>query len=564
MLIKHFRAIAVLVVVGAAAVLAGDSARGFSTFSADPDDLGGFADLVTNPNDYWSWDNTGPGEVSLTYKFDSSFTADPLIRQQVRLAFNQWDFASWFPDPPSSPYSYNRNSGWQPFGDIRSIAVHEIGHVLGLHHPNQADAVGRNYGLTGDGAATPQADQGTEVLRSSIAPGEYNHILTRDELTGYEYVCGSRDFDFTEISLGTPDILVKAGPAGGSTTWAQGGPSGVYRSLSDPFQGIESTSGEVTFNTGSSQPMGLKTLGVNWDYQNTSGQPTAAFEVRTRGTNNTTPIFHYDGSPAQRFSTYFAVPKGANFKDDVVHKWTNPSVGGSPGPFPASAVVHVGLEQDVWDWTPVSAQVISPSNVRTNAPVLGFHEWSQTVTGVGAPSTSGSSSQQEGITTFPQLKVVHQGLLIANSQTTPAELVGFGVALVDDMDLQLSDLNRTMLNRLIKQQRFELLNVPRMTLDEGQELILVLSQEPPDPDLGAIHLNRPDLLGHELFVFGEARTDEAIVRTFGLLGRGPITGVLVPEPGVWVMLVAGGLFAVVVYRRRRRSCVCPGASTPTD
>jgi hypothetical protein len=71
---------------------------------------------------------------------------------------------------------------------------------------------------------------------------------------------------------------------------------------------------------------------------------------------------HCDGySPASSnnvFNSFTTTSVSANAKDDLLHIWGDPHVNGVPGPFPASDVIHVGLKQDVWDWSVVSAQVV--------------------------------------------------------------------------------------------------------------------------------------------------------------------------------------------------------------
>lgn len=544
---KQFKLAGILLCVGLASFFQASAAWGFSTFTSDntlPGDSSGFSDLIANPSDYWSWDDTSSGVIALTYKFDSSFTTDNRIRNQVRLAFNQWDTASSMAD--GTTYSYQRANGVQDFGDLRSIAVHEIGHVLGYHHPDLATGFGRNY--VPDSPLVAQADQNNEVMRSWIPRGSYNQILSHDELDGFDYVYGTRNFNFTETT-GSADILVKASSLSSGNIWAQAGPSGFYRNGGDHHQGVRSTSGEVTFNSTSTYGMGYRTLGVNWDFQNTGGD-TRAFELVTRGTINTVPIFHYDGSAGQKFDTLTTVSTGDdNNKDNLKHTWSNPRVGGVPDDFPAGNVVHVGLELDVWDWSVVSAEVVHPVGPNSPAPILGMHDWNQAVTGVAL--SAGEGSGESGIHMGPPLRIVAEGMRLVNSETVATEIVSMGLAMVDKMGLQLQDLNRDQLERLIVAQRVEWLDdgIAGRTLDNSEELFLIFDGQP--TGIGDPIFLDPKWAGHELFVFVETKAGEVTVGNYALLGTPAIVGV--PEPGTVAMLVGAGLMGLLALRRRRRS-----------
>ena len=485
-----------------------NAAHGISAFTGNTTvNPSGFSNLIANPDDYFSWDLT-----NITYSFDSSFTSNNQIRDQIRLAFNQWDTANGTAD--GSTYSYFRDVSSQPFGDIRSIAVHEIGHVMGLHHPNQADGFNRNYGLTGGGGLVVQADQNNEVMRSFINPGDYNHALSHDELDGFDYFYG-HDLNFTEVASGG-NIVIQSASLGSSSTWAEGGPSGFYRT-GNHLEGVRSTGGTVTFNTTSSTALGFKTLGINWDFQNVSGSPTSSFEIITRGTNNPTPISRYDGFPANRFNSYSSSAVSANAKDDLKHVWSNPT----GGPFPG--IVHVGLEQDVWDWTVVSAQVVNPDNTKTNAPLLSFHDWNQTVTGVAATTTA-AVSDTHGIT-FEDPIILGRGIRLVNSLNTPSEIVELAFANVEGMNLKLDELNQETMQQLAREQRLEFIPLDQLTMDDGEQLLLLMDGKSADFPGRVISLDRPDLLETELFVFAKSQIGEAIVGNYALLGRDPILGV---------------------------------------
>jgi hypothetical protein len=67
--------------------------------------------------------------------------------------------------------------------------LHEIGHTLGLDHPDLADNLGRNYDIFGVSIGAT----GTEVMNSTIAPGEISRLLTSDELDGIDFLYPSSE-----------------------------------------------------------------------------------------------------------------------------------------------------------------------------------------------------------------------------------------------------------------------------------------------------------------------------------------------------------------------------------
>ena len=145
----------------------------------------------------------------------------------------------------------------------------------------------------------------------------------------------------------------------------------------------------------------------------------------------------------------------------------------------------------------------------------------------------------------PPVRIVAQGIRLFNNTAIPAELVKIGLAKVDDFGLGLGDLNRATHDDLIQNSDFEWLDIASMTLDNGQGLTLVFDGDFDGdvPEGNPIFLNRPDLVGRELFVYAET-TDPvggAIVGNYALLGTDPVTGVLVPEPTTLALLLFSGL-----------------------
>jgi hypothetical protein len=490
--------------------------------------------------------------------FDANFTSSERIRDEVRLGIQQWDDARF--TPYGGTYSYLRWTGMldQGFYDIRDITVHELGHNLGFAHPFQAAPLGLNYDLIPPATLVPVPDRGDECMSYGQAlgpfgagPGSYNQILSHDELNGMRYAYPSRDLKFVEITSGTPEILLRTErPTDFNIPGliAMGPPTSVPRVPGDPTQGSRIVSAEIIYYTTAPSPLGFRTLGQNWDVRNTSGKATRGIEIQTRGTNNPEPVDHFNGEPAGfRFAKYDVSWTGdADHKDDLLHTWSDPRFWTAPVDIPAGTLHHIGIEQDVWDWTVVSASAVNADFTKTYVPLVSFSQWNEMVTGVNV-----TTSSRTIIRPGPPPEIAAEGIRVTNTEDAPCVLVEFGVAVVDGRGLRLADLNRDMLGQLVDEGIFETFDIVPRRLDYGEQLFLVLDGTPTGV-ANTIFLDRPDLLNHELFIYAETRTLDAMVGSYALLGTPPITIALVPEPCTLALAAVGMLFLLGYARRRSR------------
>jgi hypothetical protein len=126
-----------------------------------------------------------------------------------------------------------------------------------------------------------------------------------------------------------------------------------------------------------------------------------------------------------------------------------------------------------------------------------------------------------------------------------------GMAIVDELGLKLEDLNRQMLNRLVKEQQFDFIDVPDVTLDNGQRMTLILAGDPVKPENPVFIPNGDKWADHELFLYIETTgpNGDMMIGNYSLLGTAPVVGVLVPEPRTAFLLLLG---ATVLLGRMRR------------
>ena len=489
------------------------------------------SDIVTNPSDHcwWGTPPNPPGPIVVRYRFTADFDAafpntaahpdlNARIKAQVARAFDTWERANVTPRLGAANYM---RTGADTFGDIRSIALHEIGHVLGFHHPDFGDNNNRNFCPGGGGFVSCPA-AGGEVMGAFINPGNINHILSFDELDGFNFMYAGQTFDFQQVgTTDTAEIDIDTRVAGAGN-WALATLCGNQRVPMSPLQGRQTVSGRVQFNTASGDPVGFRTLGINWDYQCNSIE-TTEFRIRTRGTDNRDLFARYDGPAAGHPYTFqnYANNTVGNFKDDILHTWSNPNT-----PIPVSALIHVGIELDVWDWTVVSAIALDAVGTPCTASLVSSHSWNN-LFNEGASLMAGGAEGE--LNKGPQQQITARGIMLRTSDAPINKLHRLAFADVTGLRLKLADLNRPTLDKLIRAKRAEFIeqfqpqeirgngeflvvfegnqeDVPRKLLESGQYLILP----------------RPQYLEREIMVFVESSSDDSVTGTFALIGAPPI------------------------------------------
>jgi hypothetical protein len=178
--------------------------------------------------DYWSWATPGAAQVTITYSFDQNFEtlfggqgSKTLANaeNQVYVALNTWQqlftylsdnaVESQTEGEPSAlpqiygPFeSYSRanplptamtaqppfsmfNQTISPFVDLRSAALHEIGHILGFAHCDDAAAVSRNFALFNPSPSSGQKLRGTGGMLGSYS-GSMDELYNNYFLNGLQ------------------------------------------------------------------------------------------------------------------------------------------------------------------------------------------------------------------------------------------------------------------------------------------------------------------------------------------------------------------------------------------
>ena len=557
---RQRRTLTVLFAFALLACAAAPSAQAVTFFRAGdsvvPDDW--YADVVAEPNSVIWWN-----QDEITFKIDDTFRTfwpEPVHQAAIRNVFNQWGGAATRDyGTVNSYYKEVAPDVW----DITTLALHELGHGVGLGHPFGqigpdnfgGEYFDRNYhfdgwdaGIPYDGTQTwvPGANTELEVMgygRGDMAgPEALNRILSWDELNGARYLYGgfspsNPGLNFREVAADQPaNVTVRAE----DLSWlnpnllAYMPHSEVPNVPGDPTAGAEIDSAEMVFNSAIAAQVG-----------HVSGFSASQWLLRLPSIPDLYPYgirieVEPSGAAIQRQTS--ETMGGHHLKefwaDDGagVYTWVHPS-----NNHPLVGPTILGMNFDA----PVTFVAAYTTDEEGEILELLPESRTEPFQHTGLPGDA-LVPQRSPVGIYGVMPIIlEEGIVLKGSEAAPSLLTGVRLADVSALNLQLEDFNDDLLDLLgdnldplcVSCLGDVILGGP------GPEHVLLFSDGTNAPEMlddpsYAFHiLDRPNLLNYdELLVVLDSEMemlDGSILehRSYSLLGR-TVTGIeLVLLPG---------------------------------
>jgi len=387
-------------------------ASGFALMDNGGD--GNLADLVARPSQFMRVD-----KQNVTWKMDDTFLAgwpDDYARYLARETMNDLEKEAFSILQGSPWHSYRRSNGGSLVTDLRTVLLHEIGHTIGLQHPDAAAYNSSNVNPLGIYDLNWSFDpifgvlpfrtqtSGNELMNEGhsdtpgvkgpkgIAPGEYNRVLGWDESLALIYAYSPSFPNLIEVGANSNAVItLRAYSNPGNGNLGQAGPDTIERiNPDDVSEGWDILATSLVLNAG--YDIAYNTRKRLFSFVNLQAEPLKEIRLLIRGTSTDEPVSSGSSGP-------YAFQKGVRNDHDPdfelgSYVFSEPKTGGVPN----GGQVDFELELDVHDWILVS--VIGVNDGGTfDIPFMELDPQTPPVGGVGLSQSipAGVLPEEEGL-----------------------------------------------------------------------------------------------------------------------------------------------------------------------